>query len=106
MSIFLEDSSDEMSSDSLGLAPHEEDSSDEEEEEAQMHGRLTREEERGNPATSHTEDPFVPADADRKKDLLTDEQEQLSEEPSMVTYFSIFPLAFCSLDEEPLTREL
>ncbi|KAF1393879.1 hypothetical protein PFLUV_G00020630 [Perca fluviatilis] len=77
------DSSDEMSSDSLGLAPHEEDSSDEE---AQMHGCFTggrsREEEQGNPAISHTEDPFVPADADREKDLQTDEQEQLSE-PSM-----------------------
>ncbi|XP_074497789.1 uncharacterized protein zbbx isoform X1 [Sebastes fasciatus] len=81
------DSGDEMSIDSLDLAPHEEDSSDEEE--AQMLGRLTRgrsrEEEQGSPAISHTEDPFVPADADREGDLHTDEQEQLSE-PSMVMH--------------------
>ncbi|XP_059186406.1 uncharacterized protein zbbx [Centropristis striata] len=80
------DSGDEMSSDSLGLAPHEEDSSDEEE---QMHRRLTRgrsrEEEQENPAISHPEDAFVPADADRGKDLQTDEQEQLSE-PSRVMH--------------------
>lgn len=78
-----------MSSDSLGLAPHEEDSSDEE---AQMHGRLTRgrsrEDEQGNPAISHREDSFVPPDAEREKDLQTDEQEQLSE-PSKVTCFHI-----------------
>ncbi|XP_039648116.1 zinc finger B-box domain-containing protein 1 isoform X2 [Perca fluviatilis] len=98
------DSSDEMSSDSLGLAPHEEDSSDEE---AQMHGCFTggrsREEEQGNPAISHTEDPFVPADADREKDLQTDEQEQLSE-PSMVMHDQSSGSRseqFCDLDGFP-----
>lgn len=87
MCIFHEDSGDEMSGDSLDLVPHEEDSSDEE---AQVHGRSTRgrsrEEEQDNPAMSHLEDSFVPADAEREKDLQTDEQEQLSE-PSMVTCF-------------------
>ncbi|XP_078102602.1 uncharacterized protein zbbx isoform X1 [Sander vitreus] len=98
------DSSDEMSSDSLGLAPHEEDSSDEE---AQVHGRFTggrsREEEQGNPAISHTEDPFVPADADRENDSQTDEQEQLSE-PSMVMYDQSSGSRseqFCDLDGFP-----
>lgn len=97
--IFLEDSGDEMSSDSLGLDPHEEESSDEE---VQMHRRLTRgrtrEGKEGNPATSHSEDPFVPEDPHRGKDLQTDEQEQLSE-ASVVTCFhtSFFP----SLLEEP-----
>ncbi|XP_034723397.1 uncharacterized protein zbbx isoform X2 [Etheostoma cragini] len=95
------DSSDEMSSDSLGLGPHEEDSSDEE---AQMHGRFTggrsSEEEQGNPATSHTEDPFVPADADGEKDLQTDEQEQLSE-PSMVMSSGSRSEQFCDLDGFP-----
>ncbi|KAK1899483.1 Zinc finger B-box domain containing protein 1 [Dissostichus eleginoides] len=74
------DSGDEMSSDSLGLDPHEEESSDEE---VQMHRRLTRgrtrEGKEGNHATSHSEDPFVPEDPHRGKDLQTDEQEQLSE---------------------------
>ncbi|KAJ4935723.1 hypothetical protein JOQ06_017251, partial [Pogonophryne albipinna] len=74
------DSGDEMSSDSLGLDPHEEESSDEE---VQMHRRLTRgrtrEGKEGNPAMSHSEDPFVPEDPHRGKDLQTDEQEQLSE---------------------------
>ncbi|XP_054458912.1 uncharacterized protein zbbx [Anoplopoma fimbria] len=75
-------SGDDMSIDSLGLAPDEEDSSDEE---AEMHGRLTQgraREEQGNPAISHSEDP---ADAEREKDLETDEKEQLSE-PSMVMH--------------------
>ncbi|XP_033970356.1 uncharacterized protein zbbx [Trematomus bernacchii] len=75
------DSGDEMSSDSLGLDPHEEESSDEE---VQMHRRLTRgrtrEGKEGNPATSHSEDPFVLEDPHKGKDLQTDEQEQLSEE--------------------------
>ncbi|KAI4815128.1 hypothetical protein KUCAC02_005291, partial [Chaenocephalus aceratus] len=74
------DSGDEMSSDSLGLDPHEEESSDEE---VQMHRRLTRgrtrEGKEGNPATSHSEDPFVPEDPHRGKDLQADEQEQLSD---------------------------
>ncbi|XP_056297360.1 uncharacterized protein zbbx isoform X3 [Pseudoliparis swirei] len=77
------DSGDEMSTDSLGLASYEEDSSDEE---AQMHGRLTRgrsRDEQGNPAISHSEDPFVPAE--REKHLQGDEQEQLSE-PSMAMH--------------------
>ncbi|XP_029302295.1 uncharacterized protein LOC115017749 [Cottoperca gobio] len=78
------DSGDEMSSDSLGLAPHEEDSSDEE---AQTHARLTSgrsgEEKRWNPASSQTEDLFVPEDADREEELQTDEREQPSD-PSTV----------------------
>ncbi|XP_063764012.1 uncharacterized protein LOC134880841 [Eleginops maclovinus] len=45
----------------------------------------SREGKRGNPATSHPEDPFVPADADREKDMQTDEREQLSE-ASMVKH--------------------
>ncbi|TKS81228.1 hypothetical protein D9C73_015333 [Collichthys lucidus] len=64
------DSGDEMSSDSLDLAPYEEDSSDGE---ALTDGHLTREEEPGIPAIPHQED------------LQTDEQEQLSE-PSMVMH--------------------
>ncbi|KAM6932152.1 uncharacterized protein zbbx [Lycodopsis pacificus] len=79
------DSGDEMSTDSLGLAPHEEDSSDEE---AELHGRLARggsRDEQGNPAIPHSEDPFVPADAEREKDLQTHEEEQLSN-PSMVMH--------------------
>ncbi|XP_031716887.1 melanoma-associated antigen C1 [Anarrhichthys ocellatus] len=79
------DSGDEMSTDSLGLAPHEEDSSDEE---AQLHGLLARggsRDEQGNPAIPHSEDPFVPADAEREKDLQTHEEEQLSN-PSMVMH--------------------
>lgn len=83
--VFHEDSRDEISCDSLGLSPHEEDSSDED---AQMHSRITgersRDEEQGNPATSHLGDSFVPVDAEQE-DLLTDEPEQLSE-TSMVTF--------------------
>nr|XP_046244595.1 zinc finger B-box domain-containing protein 1 isoform X2 [Scatophagus argus] len=70
------DSEDEMSSDSLGLAPHEEDSSDEE---AQMHRHSTRErsreEQQGN--------QFI--HAGREKAMQTDEKEQLSE-PSTVMH--------------------
>ncbi|XP_062275895.1 zinc finger B-box domain-containing protein 1 [Scomber scombrus] len=79
-------SGDEMSTDSLGLIPHEEDSSDEE---PKMHGCLargrSREEDQGNSATSHLEDPFVPAEAEKENDVQTDEPEQLSE-PSMVMH--------------------
>lgn len=92
-----------MSTDSLGLASYEEDSSDEE---AQMHGRLTRgrsRDEQGNPAISHSEDPFVPAE--REKHLQGDEQEQLSE-PSMVTCFHIPTCFFFFLDKKHCTREL
>ncbi|XP_076591382.1 uncharacterized protein zbbx [Chaetodon auriga] len=98
------DSGDEMSSDSLGLLPREDDSSDEE---AQMHGRLTRgssgEEQQGNPAISHLQDCFVPADVEREKDLQTDEQEQLSE-PSTVMHKQSAgskPEQFCDLDGFP-----
>lgn len=87
--VFHEDSEDVISSDSLGLDPHEGDSSDEQ---AQMHKHATRGrsrgEEQGNPATSHLEDSFVPADAEREEIFLSDEPEQLSE-PSMVTRFHI-----------------
>ncbi|XP_026221301.1 uncharacterized protein zbbx isoform X2 [Anabas testudineus] len=80
------DSGDEISSDSLGLAPHEGDSS---EKQAQMHRHTTRGrsrgEEQGNPATSYLGDSFVPADTEREEVLLTDEPEQLSE-PSMVLH--------------------
>ncbi|XP_062241274.1 mucin-2 [Platichthys flesus] len=80
------DSGDEMSSDSLGLAPHNEGSSDEE---TQMHGRLTRgrsrKEEQWNSVTSHLGDSFVPTYADIEKDLPTDEPEHLSE-PYMVMH--------------------
>lgn len=76
-----------MSSDSLGLGPHEENSSDQE---AQVHWRLTRgrsnEEEQGNPAITDQEDSFVPADAERENNFQIDEEEQLSE-PIMVTCF-------------------
>lgn len=82
-----------MSSDSLGLTPHEEDSTDEE---AQMHGRLTRgrsrEEQQENSAISHLGDSFVPTEAEREKYLWTDEPEQLSK-PSMVTCFHIHTLS-------------
>ncbi|KAK2847047.1 hypothetical protein Q5P01_010046 [Channa striata] len=80
------DSTDEISSDSLGLSPHEEDSSDEE---AQMHRRTmrgrSRGEEQGNPAISHLGDSFVPADAEQEDDLQTDETVQLPE-TSMVLH--------------------
>ena len=76
-----------MSTDSLGLIPHEEDSSGEE---PKMYGCLargeSREEDQGNSARSHLEDPFVPVEAERENDVQTDEPEQLSE-PSMVTCF-------------------
>lgn len=74
-----------MSSDSLGLTPHEESSSDEE---AQMHGWLTRgrsrEEVQETSAISYRGDSFVPTDAEGEKYLWDDEPEQLPE-PSMVT---------------------
>lgn len=86
---FHEDSGDEISSDCLDLAPHEEDSSDEE---PQMHRHITRGrsrgEEQGNPAISHLRDSFVPADVEREEDFQTDESEQLSD-PSMVRCFHI-----------------
>ncbi|KAM7413362.1 hypothetical protein PAMA_020651 [Pampus argenteus] len=80
------DNGDEMSSDSLGLAPDEEISSDEE---PKMHiclarGR-SREEDQGNSAISHLEDLFDPADEERENDLQSDEPEQLSE-PSMMMH--------------------
>uniref|UniRef100_A0AAQ4S4Y1 B box-type domain-containing protein n=1 Tax=Gasterosteus aculeatus aculeatus TaxID=481459 RepID=A0AAQ4S4Y1_GASAC len=72
------DSGDEISTDSLDGAPHEEDSSDEE---ARMHGRRSREER----AITHSEDPFVAAEAQSEKDLPTCEKEQLST-PSMAVH--------------------
>ncbi|XP_071352770.1 zinc finger B-box domain-containing protein 1 isoform X2 [Trachinotus anak] len=95
------DSGDEMSSDSLGLASHEEGSSDEE---AQMHGCLTRgksrEDEQGISAISHLGDSFVPTDAEREKYLRTDEPEQPSE-PSSVMHNQCAGCGseqFCDLD--------
>lgn len=73
------DSGDDMSSDSLGLASQEEDTSDDD---AQMQGPLMRGRCRGeheNPAISHLEDSFVPAEAETRKDLQTDKSEQLPE---------------------------
>ncbi|XP_037334101.2 uncharacterized protein zbbx isoform X2 [Pungitius pungitius] len=72
------DSGEEISTDSLGGASHEEDSSDEE---AQMHGCLASRRSRDE----HSEDPSAPADAQREKDLPTHEKEQLST-PSMVVH--------------------
>ncbi|XP_041666254.1 mucin-17 isoform X2 [Cheilinus undulatus] len=78
------DSEGEMSSDSLGLAPHEEDSSDDE---TQISRRLmrgaAREEERGDPAISHPDDSLVAAG--REKELQTDGRRKLSE-PAMVIH--------------------
>uniref|UniRef100_A0A4W6E9B8 B box-type domain-containing protein n=1 Tax=Lates calcarifer TaxID=8187 RepID=A0A4W6E9B8_LATCA len=95
------DSGDEMSSDSLGPALHEEGSSDEE---ARMHGHFargrTREEEQGNSAISHLRDSFVPTDAEGERDLWTDEPEQLSE-TSMVMHSQSAGFGseqFCDLD--------
>jgi len=92
-----------MSSDSLGLASHEEGSSDEE---AQMHGCLTRgksrEDEQGISAISHLGDSFVPTDAEREKYLRTDEPEQPSE-PSSVRCFHI-PATFCFFEGEHWAR--
>ncbi|GLD57129.1 zinc finger B-box domain-containing protein 1 isoform X1 [Lates japonicus] len=95
------DSGDEMSSDSLGPALHEEGSSDEE---AWMHGHFTRgrsrEEEQGNSAISHLRDSFVPTDAEGERDLWTDEPEQLSE-TSMVMHSQSAGSGseqFCDLD--------
>ncbi|XP_044059693.1 uncharacterized protein zbbx isoform X2 [Siniperca chuatsi] len=88
------DSGDEMSSDSLDLVPHEEESSDQE---AQVHGCLT------SPTKSHQEDSFVPVDAEREKDVQTDEQEQLSE-PTMVMHKQSAGSGseqFCDLDAFP-----
>ncbi|KAL6116328.1 zbbx [Pungitius sinensis] len=76
------DSGEEISTDSLGGASHEEDSSDEE---AQMHGCLARRRSRDEHAMTHSEDPSAPADAQREKDLPTHEKEQLST-PSMVVH--------------------
>uniref|UniRef100_A0A671Y7N2 B box-type domain-containing protein n=1 Tax=Sparus aurata TaxID=8175 RepID=A0A671Y7N2_SPAAU len=65
------DSGDEMSSDSLGVASHEEDSSDE--------GRSTR----GRPRDEERENSDIHAEG--KKDFQSDEKEQLSE-PLMVMH--------------------
>ncbi|XP_013766131.1 uncharacterized protein zbbx isoform X3 [Pundamilia nyererei] len=71
------DSGDDMSSDSLGLDPLEEDTSDED---SQMQGRLMRGSSREeNPAISHLEDSFVPAETETTKDLQTDKSEELPE---------------------------
>ncbi|CAJ1065726.1 zinc finger B-box domain-containing protein 1 isoform X1 [Xyrichtys novacula] len=79
----LMDSGDEISSDSLGLTPHEEESSDEE---AHIHRHLMRgrcrEKEQRNPGISHPDDPLVDAE---KEEFQTNEQEQLSE-PTMVIH--------------------
>ncbi|XP_058490447.1 uncharacterized protein zbbx [Solea solea] len=78
------DSGDEMSSDSLVLAPHVE--------EAETHGHLTRgrsrEEEQQHSATSHCRDSFVHTDDEIVKGLLTDEPEQLSETSMVMSYWS------------------
>ncbi len=75
-----------MSSDSLGFAAHDKESSDEE---AQIQGHLpagrSKEEEQVHPAICHQEDSSVPADVEGENDLLTDEEEQLSE-TFVVTY--------------------
>ncbi|XP_030007103.1 zinc finger B-box domain-containing protein 1 [Sphaeramia orbicularis] len=74
------DSEDEMSSDSLGLVPHEEAYLDEA---AKIHQFLQRgtskEGNRGKTATPHLEDFFVRAGEERENDLQTDEPEHLSE---------------------------
>ncbi|XP_031608602.1 uncharacterized protein zbbx isoform X5 [Oreochromis aureus] len=71
------DSGDDMSSDSLGLDPLEEDTSDED---SQMQGHLMRGSSREeNPAISHLEDSFVPAETETTKDLPTDKSEELPE---------------------------
>jgi len=72
-----------MSSDSLGLTPHEGDSSGDE---AQMQGHLWSE--KYNPALSRLDDSFGPAEAETEQDLQTNEPEQHSES-AMVTYFHI-----------------
>nr|XP_043887985.1 cell wall protein RBR3 isoform X2 [Solea senegalensis] len=78
------DSGDEMSSDSLVLAPHVD--------EAETHGHLTRgrsrEEEQQHSATSHCRDSFVHTDDEIVKGLLTDEPEQLSETSMVMSYWS------------------
>lgn len=87
-----------MSSDSLGLDPLEEDTSDED---SQMQGRLMRGSSREeNPAISHLEDSFVPAETETTKDLQTDKSEELPE-LSMVTYYCI-PSCFWFLKEGAL----
>ncbi|CAK6965208.1 uncharacterized protein zbbx isoform X1 [Scomber scombrus] len=71
------------------MKEEEELSIDSSDEEPKMHGCLargrSREEDQRNSATSHLEDPFVPAEAERENDVQTDEPEQLSE-PSMVMH--------------------
>lgn len=86
VSIFFSDSEDEMSSDSLNLASHEDDSSGEE---AQMQESLRRK--KSSAAVSQLEYFFVPAETDLQKD----KPEQQSE-PLMVTYFHI-PMGFIIL---------
>lgn len=78
------DSEDEMSSDSLNLVPHEDNSSSEE---AQMQECLTRKkstEKEDSAAVSHLEGFFGLAGTD----LQTDKPEQQTE-PLMVTHFHI-----------------
>ncbi|CAI5694213.1 unnamed protein product [Oreochromis niloticus] len=71
------DSCDDMSSDSLGLDPLEEDTADED---SQTRGHLMRGSSREeNPAISHLEDSFVPAETETTKDLPTDKSEELPE---------------------------
>lgn len=82
------DNEDEMSSDSLSLAPHEDNSSSEE---AQMQECLTRTkstEKEDRAAASRLEGFFVLAEADTETDLHTDKQEQQTE-PLLVTHFHI-----------------
>lgn len=87
-----------MSSDSLGLDPLEEDTADED---SQTRGHLMRGSSREeNPAISHLEDSFVPAETETTKDLPTDKSEELPE-LSMVTCYCI-PNCFWFLKEGAL----
>ncbi|XP_017279440.2 uncharacterized protein zbbx [Kryptolebias marmoratus] len=97
----LVDSADEMSTDSLSLAPHEDDSSGDE---AQTQGRLTKKkstEREDSAAVSHLEDFFVPAEAEIETDLQTDKPEHQSEPLMVMQHQSAGPGSeqFCDLDE-------
>ncbi|XP_075330360.1 uncharacterized protein zbbx [Odontesthes bonariensis] len=81
------DSGEEMSSDSLGLTPHEGDSSGDE---AQIQGHLWSE--KCNPALSRLDDSFGPAEAETEQDLQTNEPEQHSESAMCYSHMPLSPI--------------
>lgn len=78
------DSEDEMSSDSLDLARDDENCTDEDD--CLDSGRSR--DDRGNPASFHLDEDFVPAHEERERDLPTDGAQQLSEPARLPSLWS------------------